>query len=128
MVHTCSDCGQMHVWFVDLSPTTIGGTDELHLLIPYIPALPYWACSMEIVVPGGHFNVIVSSSQTARWKVFNVPDNRAIKLKEKKRRKKMRTMQDLFKKKKKRKKKSVGPIDQSWKKNTLLKLCNYMLF
>jgi len=80
-MHTCSDCGKMHVWFVGLSPVIIGGTGVVHLLIPYIPVLPYWACSTEMVVPGGHFSVIISSSHAARWKVFRVPDNKAVQLK-----------------------------------------------
>jgi len=70
----------MHVWLVGLSPVIIGGT-VLHLLMPYIPVLPYWACSTEMVVPGGHFSVIISSSHAARWKVFRVPDNKAVQLK-----------------------------------------------
>lgn len=41
------------------------------------PYLPYWANSIEIVVPRGQFNWTYSWSQPALWYVLKVPDSKA---------------------------------------------------
>lgn len=44
---------------------------------------PYWAISIDMLVPRGQLNAMYSASQPAFWYVLSVPANSAVNLNEK---------------------------------------------
>lgn len=87
---TCKAFGHMHFSgdFISISVsalTTIWSLTVSSVVSGHSPALasppylPYWANSMEMVVPRGHPNCTYSWSQPAFWYVRRVPARRAAK-------------------------------------------------